>query len=149
MVSYPPQTISSPSSFSHRRITCLPPELKRNREKFTKELMEIGRTLRDVNMEQQLTSEIAGLESRIKFSNADIDLTNDKLKKNADQIKRLNKDIDELNPQLEEVHFLSLLFFGKLPFSLLFAARQGNGQATTRNQHGHQRNPRHRRRHFC
>lgn len=47
-------------------------ELKRNRDKYMKELAEVGRNLRAVNLEQQLTSQISGLDSRIKFSNTDL-----------------------------------------------------------------------------
>ncbi len=47
-------------------------DLKRTRDKYLKELSDIGRSLRSVEQEQQLSSQISGLQNRIKFSRQDL-----------------------------------------------------------------------------
>lgn len=78
-------------------------ELKRTREKYYKELTEVGRSLRAVNQEQQLASQIEGLESRIKYSNLDLNLTAEKMEKNREEFNILNAELKKLNPQMKKV----------------------------------------------
>lgn len=53
--------------------------LKKKRDKYLAELTEVGRTLRGVTREQQLTSQIQGLKGRLDNFKIDLGLTKDKL----------------------------------------------------------------------
>ena len=93
-------------------------ELKRKRDATVSELQEIARKLRNIQTEQQVGSAIEGLESRLKFSRMDGDMTSDKLKKLAAERTTLEaeraaneKELNKLGKQIQSrvSTFLSFL----------------------------------------
>lgn len=59
--------------------------LKKKRDKYLTELSEVGRTLRGVTREQQLTSQIQGLRGRLDNFKIDLGLTKDKLTRTREE----------------------------------------------------------------
>src|SRR5262245_22691811 len=83
-------------------------ELKRKRDATVSELQDIARKLRNIQTEQQVGSAIEGLESRLKFSRMDGDMTADKLKKLAAERTALEaeraaneKELNKLGKQIQ------------------------------------------------
>eukprot|EP01116_Phalansterium_solitarium_P016500 TRINITY_DN3844_c0_g1_i1.p1 TRINITY_DN3844_c0_g1~~TRINITY_DN3844_c0_g1_i1.p1 ORF type:complete len:1226 (+),score=616.02 TRINITY_DN3844_c0_g1_i1:155-3832(+) len=68
-------------------------ELRRRREALLLELQELGRTLRASQQEQQLHSQVQGLESRLKYSKIDTQATDGKLQTLAEELAALDAEL--------------------------------------------------------
>lgn len=74
--------------------------LKKKRDKYITELQEVGRTLRGVTREQQLTSQTQGLQGRLDNFKIDLGLTKDKLTRTREERESVEAEIETLEEQL-------------------------------------------------
>jgi len=82
--------------------------LKNKRDKSLKELQEVGKDLRAIVKEQQLTNQIAGLDGRLKNFNIDLNLTQDKLTKCTDEKEEIERQIQVPYLSLSLIKYLIL-----------------------------------------
>eukprot|EP01117_Protostelium_nocturnum_P006632 TRINITY_DN2388_c0_g1_i1.p1 TRINITY_DN2388_c0_g1~~TRINITY_DN2388_c0_g1_i1.p1 ORF type:complete len:1232 (-),score=660.40 TRINITY_DN2388_c0_g1_i1:54-3749(-) len=92
-------------------------ERKKKRDNLLKDLTEIGRSLRSVDLEQQLESQVKAFESRLEYSKKDLDITlasmdvqkneRDSNRKTAEaaakEAEKLEERIAARNEEIEEV----------------------------------------------
>jgi structural maintenance of chromosome 1 len=78
-------------------------EIRKRRDQYLQELSEIGQTLRSFAREEQLRSQQSALESKLKFSKYDLEVTEGKLKKNDEEISELNSAIKKLKPTINKL----------------------------------------------
>jgi len=78
-------------------------KLKDERDRLLSELAEIGHTIRSKNKEDLFQNQLAGLETRISYSEKDLSLTQDKIAEIDQQIASLTQMLDEIRPQLAEL----------------------------------------------
>ena len=78
-------------------------ELKRSRDRCLKELAELGRNLRSVELEQQLNYQISTIENTLKFAKMDLEVTDKKIRGYHQEIKKLDEDIARNAPAFEDL----------------------------------------------
>eukprot|EP01135_Chromosphaera_perkinsii_P000901 Nk52_evm64s152 gene=Nk52_evmTU64s152 len=75
-------------------------KLKSDRENFLKDLNELSKKKKKDGDEQQLQSQISGLENRLKYANVDLKLTIEKFEKNENEIASTTKEMEKIEPAL-------------------------------------------------
>jgi len=78
-------------------------DLKRTRDRYLRELTEVGRSLRSVDKEQEQSSQIAGFEMRIKYASMDLEKTKENIENNQKEQTMLRKEIQKLEPDLTKL----------------------------------------------
>jgi citrate lyase alpha subunit len=78
-------------------------DMKKQRKKILDELAEVGRSLRSIEQEQQIASQITGLESRIKYSKQDVTMTEDRISRATKEIKAVDADMKKQQTELDKV----------------------------------------------
>lgn len=78
-------------------------ELKKNRAEIEKELLENKTSIRSVEQQERIKSQIAGSDNQLKFANADKEITNKKLKDVSNQLQNIEKLLQELSPKINSI----------------------------------------------
>lgn len=79
-------------------------KLKKERDECLQELSDLGHQLRSYAKEQQLASELTNLETRQKSITYELNLSNEKLKKNKGEVDAATKQSAKITTELNKVN---------------------------------------------
>jgi len=78
-------------------------DVKQRRDKLVAELTELSSASRSIAKEQQLSSQIAALESKLKFTKYDQDMTKERVQKNTAELKKVESDLSKVKTEMDKV----------------------------------------------